>query len=158
MMIFVYRKHIRIFYIIFFSFFLTNCQLNEPKKSHGINFLDNREKLLIIGATNKNDVIKIIGNPHTVSIKKADIWIYFERSISRGKLIKLGQNVLKKNNILELEFNKYGVLSKKKFYNKDDMKKVLYSKKETINNVSQQSFMGKFLSSVRQKMYGKRKF
>ena len=145
-------------YIIFFSFFLTNCQLNEPKKSHGINFLDNREKLLIIGATNKNDVIKIIGNPHTVSIKKADIWIYFERSISRGKLIKLGQNVLKKNNILELEFNKYGVLSKKKFYNKDDMKKVLYSKKETINNVSQQSFMGKFLSSVRQKMYGKRKF
>tara|TARA_B110000971_G_C19889476_1_gene444603 strand:- start:441 stop:917 length:477 start_codon:yes stop_codon:yes gene_type:complete len=158
MMIFVYRKHIRIFYIIFFSFFLTNCQLNEAKKSHGINFLDNREKLLIIGATNKNDVIKIIGNPHTVSIKKADIWIYFERSISRGKLIKLGQNVLKKNNILELEFNKYGVLSKKKFYNKDDMKKVLYSKKETINNVSQQSFMGKFLSSVRQKMYGKRKF
>ena len=32
------------------------------------------------------------------------------------------------------------------------------NEKETENNVSQQSFVGKFLSSIRQKMYGKRKF
>ena len=38
------------------------------------------------------------------------------------------------------------------------MKKVRYSKSTTENNVSQQSFVGKFLSSVKQKMYGKRKF
>jgi hypothetical protein len=38
------------------------------------------------------------------------------------------------------------------------MKTVKYSDKETENNISQQSFVGKFLSSVRQKMYGKRKF
>ena len=30
--------------------------------------------------------------------------------------------------------------------------------KKTDNTVSQQSFVGKFLSSVKQKMYGKRKF
>jgi|TARA_B110000211_G_C14021059_1_gene527705 outer membrane protein assembly factor BamE (lipoprotein component of BamABCDE complex) len=155
-MSFVFRKHRNVFYIIVFSFFLHNCQLKEPNKSHGINFLDNREKVLIVGKTNKNDVIKIIGTPHTKSIKGDDTWIYFERTITRGKLIRLGQNVLKENNILELRFNKYGVLVAKKLYNKDDMKKVKYSKKITKNDVSQKSFVGKFLSSIKQKMYGKR--
>ena len=157
-MSFVYRKHKDTLYIIVFCFFLNNCQLTDAKKSHGINFLDNREKVLQVGKTNKNDVIKLIGNPHTVSIKEKDIWIYFERTITKGKLIRLGQNVLKKNNILELKFNKYGILDEKKIYTKDDMKKVKYSTTKTANNVSQKSFIGKFLSSVKQKMYGKRQF
>jgi len=153
-MSFIYRKHKRVFYIIFFSFFLTNCELKKPNKSHGINFLENREKVLITGKTNKNDVIKLIGNPHTISIKDNDKWIYFERTISKGKFIKLGQNILTQNNILVLEFNKYGVLKDKKIYDKGDMKKIKYTKNETENTVGQKSFVSKFLSSVRQKMYG----
>ena len=148
----------KLLYIIIFSILLNNCQLKEPNKQHGINFLENREKVLQIGKTNKNDVIKLIGNPHTLSLSDENTWIYFERTITRGKLIKLGQNVLKENNVLELNFDKYGILQSKKIYNKDDMKTVKYSDKETENNISQQSFVGKFLSSVRQKMYGKRKF
>ena len=46
----------------------------------------------------------------------------------------------------------------KKVYKKDSMKKVVYSENETENTVAQQSTVGKFLSSIRQKMYGKRKF
>ena len=157
-MSFVSRKHYLLIYIIFFLILLNNCQLKEASKEHGINFLENREKTLKIGSTNQNDVIKLIGNPHSTSIKDEFTWIYFERVITRGKLIKLGQNVLKENNVLELQFNVYGVLEDKKFYNKDSMKKVKYSKAETANNVSQKSFIGKFLSSVRQKMYGKRQF
>jgi outer membrane protein assembly factor BamE (lipoprotein component of BamABCDE complex) len=158
MMSFISRKHLKILYIIIFSILLNNCQLKEPNKPHGINFLENREKVLQIGKTNKNDVIKLIGNPHTLSLSDENTWIYFERTITRGKLIKLGQNVLKENNVLELNFDKYGILQSKNIYNKDDMKTVKYSDKETENNISQQSFVGKFLSSVRQKMYGKRKF
>ena len=145
-------------YIIFFFLFLQNCSIKEPNKSHGINFLENREKILIVDKTNQNDVVKLIGNPHTVSLTDKNTWIYFERTISKGKLIKLGQNVLKKNNVLELKFDKYGVLKNKIIYSKNNMKNVKYSKSETVNNVSQQSFVGKFLGSVRQKMYGKRKF
>ena len=147
----------RLLYIIFFFIFLNNCQLNTANKSHGINFLENREKVLVIGKTNKNDIIKLIGHPHTVSIKEENTWIYFERTITRGNVIKLGKNILKENNILELKFNKYGVLSEKKIFNKENMSNIKYSKKETVNNVSQLSFVGKFLSSVKQKMYGKRK-
>ena len=158
MMTFVYRKHFKILYSIFFFFFLNNCQLNEPNKAHGINFLENREKSLTVGKSNKNDVIKLIGNPHTMSITNDDTWIYFERTITRGKMARLGQNVLKENNVLELKFNKYGILEEKNFYNKDSMQKVKYSKTKTENDISQQSFTTKFLSSIKQKMYSKRKF
>ena len=154
----VKRKHYKKLYITFFLILLNNCQLKEPNKPHGINFLENREKTLTIGKTNQNDVIKLIGNPHSKSIKNENTWIYFERTITRGKLVKLGQNVLKENNVLELKFDKYGVLKNKKIINKSDMNKVIYSKNETENEISQKSFVGKFLSSIRQKMYGKKKF
>ena len=157
-MTFVNRKHYKKLYIILFLFVLNNCQLKEANKPHGINFLDNREKVLIVGKTNKNDVVKLIGNPHSTSIISENTWIYFERTITRGKLIKLGQNVLKENNVLELRFNKYGILNSKKIYNKKNMNEVKYSKKQTENDITKKSFVGKFLSSIRQKMYGKRKF
>ena len=157
-MTFVNRKHYKKLYIILFLFVLNNCQLKEANKPHGINFLDNREKVLIVGKTNKNDVVKLIGNPHSTSIISENTWIYFERTITRGKLIKLGQNVLKENNVLELRFNKDGILNSKKIYNKKNMNEVKYSKKQTENNITEKSFVGKFLSSIRQKMYGKRKF
>ena len=137
---------------------LTNCQLQEPKKIHGINFLENREKILIVKETNQNDVVKLIGKPHITSISEPNKWIYFQRTITKGKFHKLGRNILKENNVLELDFDKYGVLKKKKLYKKEDMNKVVYSKNETKNEVTQKSFVGKFLSSIKQKMYGKRKF
>jgi len=151
-------KHFCIAFIVLSLIILTNCQLQEPKKIHGINFLENREKILIVKETNQNDVIKLIGKPHITSISEPNKWIYFQRTITRGKLHKLGRNVLKENNVLELNFDKYGVLKKKKLYKKEDMNKVVYSKNETKNEVTQKSFVGKFLSSIKQKMYGKRKF
>ena len=157
-MSFVRSKHIKLITIISFLFILANCQLQKPKNSHGINFLDNREKVLIIQKTNKNDVVKIIGIPHSVSLNNNDKWMYFERSITRGSVLKLGKNVLVKNNILELKFDKYGVLLTKKIYQKKNMQTVKYSKKETVNDIKAKSFMNSFLSSIKQKMYGKRQF
>ena len=136
---------------------LNNCQLKKPNKTHGINFLENREKVLVVNKTNKNDIVNTIGKPHTTSINENfDKWFYFERKITRGSLHKMGQNVLKENNILELTFGKYGVLKNKKIYNKEDMKKVVYSNKETEHSMSEESIVTKFLQSVKQKMYNKK--
>ena len=154
---FVSSKHIKILYIILHFLFLSNCQLSEPKKTHGINFLENRTSVLLVNKTNKNDVVKIIGRPHSISSSDSNKWIYIERTLSKGKYHQLGKNILKENNVLELYFDKYGILKDKKFYNKDDMNKVKYSKQETKNDVAQKSFVNKLLSSVRQKMYGQKK-
>ena len=111
-----------------------------------------------MNVSNKNDVIDILGEPHVKSIKDENTWFYIERTKTKGGLHKLGNDVFLNNNVLVVKFDKYGVLTNKKLYQKDSMKKVKYSKGETSNEISQQSFVTKFLSSVREKMYGKRKF
>ena len=136
---------------------LTSCQLQEPTKNHGIVFLENRSKQLIINKTNKNDVIKIIGQPHSKSINDDNIWIYLERTLGKGKYHKLGQHVLKKNNTLVLKFDKFGVLESKIIYDKSNTNKIAFSEKRTENKLSKKSFVESFLSSVKQKMYGNRK-
>ena len=84
-------------------------------------------------------------------------WIYIERTLTKGEFHQLGKNVLKKNNTLVLKFNKYGILSNKKLYDKDDLKKMSFSNKKTKNEITQKSFIEKFLTSVKNKMYGNRK-
>jgi len=58
---------------------------------------------------------------------------------------------------LILEFDKYGVLNKKEFYNKENMKQINFAKAITENEVKKENFIYSFLSSVRQKMQTKRK-
>ena len=138
-------------------FILIGCQLQEPNKNHGIVFLENRAKKLIINESNKNDVIKIMGQPHSKSVDDQDIWIYLERTLGKGKYHKLGKHILKTNNTLVLSFDKYGVLETKQVYKKEDVQKILFSKKTTKNEMTKKSFVESFLSSVRSKMYRNRK-
>jgi len=99
-----------------------------------------------------------LGNPHTTSIDDDNLWFYFDRKTSKGSIINFGDNELLENNVLVINFDKYGVVVQKEFFSKEDMKKIRYSEMKTENPVSKQSFVGSFLQSVRQKMYGKRKF
>ena len=85
------------------------------------------------------------------------MWIYIERTRTRGKLLKLGRNYIKKNNVLVLEFDKYGILKRKEFYDLEDMKKISFAKDITENELRKENFIHSFLSSVRQKMLTKRK-
>ena len=135
---------------------ITSCQSNEVLKTHGISYLEQRQKLVLINKSNKNDAIKVLGQPSTKGMTNDDLWIYVERTKSRRSLLKLGKNYVKKNNVLVLEFNKYGILVNKKLYDKNSMKKVTFSKKITENEIRKENFIYSFLSSVRQKMETKR--
>jgi outer membrane protein assembly factor BamE (lipoprotein component of BamABCDE complex) len=143
-------------YLLLFAF-LVNCQLQEPVKNHGIVFLENRSNKLVVYKTNKNDVLDIIGEPHIKSINNDDIWLYLERSLSKGKYHKLGKHTLKSNNTLVLTFDKFGILQTKKLYSKEDIEQIAFLEKNTKNNLSKKSFVSTFLSSVREKMYGRRR-
>ena len=131
---------------------LTNCQVNT--KNHGILFLENRYNILVVNENNTNDVIKIVGNPHTKSISNENTWIYIERTLTKGKYYKLGQNVIKTNNVMVLTFDKYGVLKEKDFYDKKSIADIKFTKEVTENNLSDKSFVEEFLQSIRSKMYG----
>ena len=155
-MFFCFKNHFNKLFIVLFII-LSACQLQEPTKNHGIVFLKNRSDQLILNKSNKNDVIRIIGQPHSKSINDDDIWIYLERTLTKGKYHKLGKHVLKKNNTLVLKFDKFGILKSKKIYDKNDTNKITFSEKETKNELSKKSFVESFLSSLKQKMYGNRK-
>ena len=118
------KRSILLFIFIFlFSF---SCGQNLVIKTHGVAYLDKREKLIIVKQTNKNDTISILGQPSTKGMVNDNLWIYIEITVTRGKLLKLGRNYLKKNNVLVLEFDKYGILKKKEFYKKDKMNKLSF--------------------------------
>ena len=136
---------------------LTSCQRKEIIKTHGISYLEKREKLVLINKSNKNDVVKFLGQPATKGMSNNNIWIYIERTQRKGKMLQLGKNQLTKNNTLVLEFNEYGILADKNFYNIKDMKKIEFTENITINEIKKQNFIYSFLTSVRQKMSNNRK-
>ena len=70
--------------IIFIIFLLlSNCKRNPVINTHGVPFLDIKQKNLIIKKTNKNDVKKILGHPSTVAIFDNSIWIYIKKTKTR---------------------------------------------------------------------------
>ena len=149
------RKNI--YFLVLILIFIAGCKQNEVIKTHGIAYLEKREKLIVVNESNKNDIIAILGHPATKGMVNDNLWIYIERTVTRGKLLKLGRNYLKKNNVLVLEFDKYGILNKKEFYNKDQMNKLSFAKQITENEIRKENFIESFLSSVRQKMLSRRK-
>ena len=152
-MFFNVKNHFYLILIIIFII-LISCKLQEPTNNHGIVFLKNRSDKLVINFTNKNDVINTIGQPHSKSINSNNEWIYIERVLTKGEYHKLGRNVLKTNNVLVLNFDKYGVLKSKKFLNKDNKQKVKFSEAKTESQLKKKSFTEKFLTSIKEKMYG----
>ncbi len=155
-MAFIKKFHNNIFYLLIFII-LIGCKLQEPLKTHGIIFLENRSKKLVLNESNKNDVIRIMGRPHIKEDEINQSWIYLERILSKGKYHKLGRHILKENNVLVLNFDKYGVLKNKQFLKKEDLKKIEFSQKITENELTQKSFVQKFLQSIKQKMYSNQK-
>ena len=143
---------IRTLYIIFFSIIVSNCAFKQVVKHHGVPFLEKKQSSLIVNKTNKNDIMKILGNPSTKSKFDNDIWIYIERKQTQSKLTNLGKMKIYKNDILVLEIDKFGILKKKEFYNKDDMKNLKIVKATTDSGFKRNNFIYNFMSSMRQKI------
>jgi outer membrane protein assembly factor BamE (lipoprotein component of BamABCDE complex) len=138
--------------VILIFLLLSNCRQNPVINTHGVPFLDIKQKNLIVKKTNKNDVKKILGHPSTVAVFDNSIWIYIERTRTKGKLLKFGQNITSKNNVLALEFDEYGILIKKNFYNKNQINNINFAKITTDTIERDKKFIYSFLSSLRQKI------
>ena len=114
--------------------------------------LEKKQVLLFLNETNKNDIIKILGNPSTKSKFDNDVWIYIERKQTQSELKNLGKMKIFKNDVLVLEIDKYGVLKSKNLYNQNDMKNVQIVKATTETGFRKNTFVYDFFSSLRQKI------
>ena len=142
----------KILYIILISFIVSNCSFKPVVKHHGVPFLEKKQLELTVNESNRNDIRKILGNPSTTSKFDNDVWIYIERKQTQSNLKNLGKMKIFKNDVLVLEIDKYGILKKKKFYNKDDMKNIKITEATTEAGFRKNSFIYDFMSSMRQKI------
>ena len=121
-------------------------------KHHGVPFLEKKQKTLIVNKSNTNDIRKILGSPSTKSKFDNDVWIYIERKQTQSNIKNLGKMKIYKNDILVLEIDNYGVLTKKEFLNIDNMEDIQIVSNTTEAGFARNSFIYDFMSSMRQKI------
>ena len=139
-------------YIFLVVLIVSNCSFKPIVKHHGVHFLEKKQLSLVVNKTNTNDIKKILGYPSTTSKFDNDVWIYIERKQTQSKLKNLGRMKIFKNDVLVLEIDKYGILKKKEFYNKNDMENVKFVEATTQAGFKRNSFIYDFMSSMRQKI------
>ena len=139
----------KIFFFIYLFFLISNCSFNLVDDHHGVFFLDKKEKKIIVQSSNKNDVIKTLGEPSTKSTFDNDMWIYIERKITNTHFF--GKRKLIINNVLILEIDDFGIVSKKDFLDINKMKDINFDKDRSAS-LEKRDFIYKFLSSLRQKV------
>ena len=140
-------------YIIFILFiFITNCSGNKVSNLHGTKALEAKFEQIKVNETNKNDLIKIIGSPSTISDFDKNKWFYIERNKTNQSLFKFGAQKINKNNILIVELNNAGILKNKKLLNLDDMNDLKYLKTETNKDFKNKDVIYGVFSSLREKI------
>ena len=139
-----------IFIIIFI--FIINCSGNKVSNYHGIKSLEAKYEKIEIKKTNKNDLIKIIGPPSTISDFDKNKWFYFERLKTNQSLLKFGKQKIKRNNILVVELDQKGIVKSKNILDLNNMNDIKYVKQITVKDFKRDSTMYNVLSSLREKI------
>ncbi len=140
----------KIFFLIIFLLTL-NCSINKVSNLHGFRLLEDKFKKIEINKTNKNDIRKLIGPPSSVSSFES-MWIYIERKKTNQSLIKFGKKKISKNNIIILEFNNLGLVTKKEFFNINDMSDLKIAEKTTVKNFRQDNLVYDIFTTLREKI------
>ncbi len=139
-------------FLLLIILFITACSSNKVSKNHGFISLENKLENIVINKSNKNDIIKVIGHPSSISKFDSNKWFYIERKQTNQSLFKLGKKKISKNNILVIEFNDKGLLKNKKLFNLKDMNELKYVKKITSKEFEQDNTIYNIFSSLREKI------
>ena len=141
----------RIFFILLFLFTL-NCSTNKLSNIHGFTSLQDKYEKISINKTNKNDIIKIIGPPSSISNFDNNKWFYIERMKTNQSLLKLGIKKIRKNDILIVKFNNKGILEYKKILKLNDMNDIEFTNNITEKDYKHDNVLYNVLSSLREKI------
>ena len=138
---------------IFLIFLITiGCSNNKLVYNHGLNALEAKSIKIIAQKSNKNDVVKQLGKPSSVSLFDENNWFYIQRVKENQSILKLGKSKIKKNNVLEVKFNDIGIVESKRFYQLNNMNDLKVVSKITTKSYSNISTIGKMLKSLEQKI------
>ena len=140
------------FILIFVFIITTNCSANKVSKNHGFISLESKFEKIEINKIKKNDLVKVVGHPSSISEFDKNTWFYIERKKTNQSLFKLGIKKISKNNILIVEFNNKGLVKNKKLIDLNNMNDVKYVKKTTQKEFEQDNTIYNIFSSMREKI------
>ena len=143
--------HSKIIYFIIFLL-ITSCNIRTASNIHGISSLTDISKNIIISKSNKNDVKNLLGSPSVKSNFDENLWIYLETKKTNQSILKLGKQKIVKNNVLVIYLNEIGIVSKKEFYDINNLNKIKFQKKNTKNVYEKDSYIYDVLTSFREKI------
>jgi len=139
-------------FIILLILFVSNCSTKKLEKKHGLINLDKKKSEIIIGKSNKNDIINIFGPPSTVSAFDENIWVYIESKKTNQSIFKLGSKKIEKNNTLILYFSDRSLVKNVELIDINKMNEIDISKKNTKKSYSNNSKLYTILTSLREKI------
>ena len=140
------------FIIIIIFLFIVNCSGNKVSNFHGSKQLEEKFNLIKLNVNNKNDLVRLIGPPSSVSDFNNNKWFYIERLKTNQSLIKLGNQKIKKNNVLIVKMDKLGIVREKKLLDLESMNDVKYFKATTEKDFKRDNMLYNVFSSLREKI------
>ena len=140
------------FIIIIIFLFIVNCSGNKVSNFHGSKQLEAKFNLIKLNVSNKNDLVRLIGPPSSVSDFNNNKWFYIERLKTNQSLIKLGNQKIKKNNVLIVKMDKLGIVREKKLLDLESMNDVKYFKATTEKDFKRDNMLYNVFSSLREKI------
>ena len=149
----MYKSNIlKLFFINLIFFFLLSCSFQPAKIKEGIANLEQKNSLLSKNSSNKNDVIKVLGETILKEFPNDNIWIYTETDRVNNFY---GKAKIVKNNILILEFDPKGILINKVFLTEKEFNKLEFDEDYTKSYAINDTFSKKFLASLRKRFQNK---
>ena len=143
--------HSKIIYFIIFLL-IASCNVKKASNIHGISSLNSKSKNIIINKTNKNDLKSFLGPPSVKSNFDENLWIYLETKKTNQSIFKLGKPKTEKNNVLVVYLNELGIVSKKEFYDINNLNKIKFSNDTTENIYEKDAYLYRLLTSLREKI------
>ena len=140
------------FVIIIIFLFIVNCSGNKVSNFHGSKQLETKFNIIKVSKTNKNDLVKLIGPPSSVSDFDNNKWFYIERLKTNQSLIKLGNQKIEKNNVLIVQLDNSGIVREKKLLDLENMKDIKYLNATTEKDFKNESVLYNIFSSLREKI------
>ena len=140
-------------YILIIIFLSTlSCAKDKVRNNHGTLSLEKKYNKIELKKTNSNQVLDIFGPPSTKSTFDNNIWIYIERKKANRSIFKLGSQKIEHNNIVIIEVDKRGMVVKKDFLDKNDMKDYKFSEMNTETSYNKNSYIYGVIKSLKTKI------
>jgi len=121
---------------------------------HGQANLLEKSKQLSLKFSNKNDIIKILGESVTKDPLDNNIWYYTE-VLEVSNIF--GRKKIKKNNLLIIKFNKSGILENKTFYDISKLNNIELDQSKTNSLGIDNSIIKSILKSSKKRIQNQSK-